>query len=96
MGNVIALHRGHNGWPAESELSSLTDLISSAGFLPPLDLGSNSGILSNMDLGSPSSIKIKENNSNLNLNSNLNSNLNINNISINSPDDNRHRKQNGR
>ena len=36
---MIALHNGHNGWPTDSELSSLTNLIISVGFLPHLDNG---------------------------------------------------------
>jgi hypothetical protein len=32
VGNVIPLHNGHNGWPSEAELASLTDLILLAGF----------------------------------------------------------------
>lgn len=35
---MIALHNGHNGWPSESELSSLTELIVSAGFITALDV----------------------------------------------------------
>ena len=35
VGSVVALHNGHNGWPSESELTSLSDVIFSAGF--PLD-----------------------------------------------------------
>ena len=38
VGHVIALHNGHNGWPSESELSSLTELIVSAGFITALDV----------------------------------------------------------